>query len=164
MAEKRMISLSVLVPLFCLLFSTTTGETLTMVNPEKTWCVAKPSSENRVLYENVNYACSKVNCSSLKKGGLCFTPDSLINHASVAMNLYYQANGRHKWNCDFKSSALVVLVDPSISLSFNQILHPHTVMVTAPMPRVYMTRAIEEEFYDRVVGYLFVVALGGVPF
>ncbi|KAJ6423544.1 hypothetical protein OIU84_024499, partial [Salix udensis] len=36
----------------------------------------------------------------------------LINHASVAMNLYYQCKGRNQWNCDFRNSGLIVVTDP----------------------------------------------------
>ncbi|KAF5948691.1 hypothetical protein HYC85_014648 [Camellia sinensis] len=80
---------------------------------QKTWCVAKPSSSDSTLLENINYACSQVDCRILRKGCPCFSPDNLINHASIVMNLYYQCNGRNKWNCDFKNSALITMTDPS---------------------------------------------------
>uniref|UniRef100_A0A5B7BQA7 Putative glucan endo-1,3-beta-D-glucosidase-like n=1 Tax=Davidia involucrata TaxID=16924 RepID=A0A5B7BQA7_DAVIN len=77
------------------------------------WCMAKPSSSNEALLENINYACDIVDCSIIQNGGPCFYPDSLMNHASVAMNLYYQKEGRNLWNCDFKKSGVVVVTDPS---------------------------------------------------
>ncbi|XP_030525187.1 glucan endo-1,3-beta-glucosidase-like [Rhodamnia argentea] len=89
------------------------GELVEMVNAQKTWCVAKPSSEQAALMANVDYACSQVDCQILQKGCPCSYPDNLINHASVAMNLYYSANGRNWWNCDFRKSGLVVMTDPS---------------------------------------------------
>ena len=80
---------------------------------QKTWCVAKPSTEEATLLGNINYACSQVDCSVLQKGCPCFYPDTLISHASIAMNLYYQAKGRNYWNCNFKNSALIVTTNPS---------------------------------------------------
>ncbi|CAN4104311.1 unnamed protein product [Withania somnifera] len=71
----------------------------------KTWCVAKPSSDETTLKQNLNYACSNVDCSVLREGCPCFTPNNLMNHASIAMNLYYQAKGRNYWNCHFGNYA-----------------------------------------------------------
>ncbi|XP_064943076.1 glucan endo-1,3-beta-D-glucosidase isoform X1 [Musa acuminata AAA Group] len=80
---------------------------------QKTWCVAKPSSDEATLLGNINYACSQVDCSVLQRGRTCFYPDNLMSHASIAMNLYYQSRGRNPWNCFFKNSGLVVATDPS---------------------------------------------------
>ncbi|KAL1102468.1 hypothetical protein V6Z11_D05G366700 [Gossypium hirsutum] len=84
---------------------------------DRTWCIAKPSSDQATLLTNINYACSKVDCQIIQKGCPCFNPDNLINHASIAMNLYYQSMGRNVWNCDFKGSGLIVITDPSKSVS-----------------------------------------------
>uniref|UniRef100_U5FZT0 X8 domain-containing protein n=2 Tax=Populus trichocarpa TaxID=3694 RepID=U5FZT0_POPTR len=86
-----------------------------MANEQRTWCVAKPSSDQATLLANINYACSHVDCQILQKGYPCFSPDSLISHASIAMNLYYQRKGRNHWNCDFRDSGLIVKTDPSYS-------------------------------------------------
>ncbi|KAK3424600.1 hypothetical protein EUGRSUZ_F01381 [Eucalyptus grandis] len=91
------------------------GAPVTVVNGQKTWCVAKPSSDQATLLANINYSCSQVDCKILQKGGPCFYPDDLTNHASVAMNLYYQSHGKNHWNCDFRNSGLVVVSDPSYS-------------------------------------------------
>ncbi|PON98574.1 X8 domain containing protein [Trema orientale] len=107
MANKAALTL----PLLLLL--SFTSETLLLVHGQKTWCVAKPSSDQATLLANINYACSQVDCRILQKGCPCSLPDSLINHASIAMNLYYQSKGRNHWNCDFRNSALVVVTDPS---------------------------------------------------
>ncbi|KAG4204469.1 hypothetical protein ERO13_A04G046100v2 [Gossypium hirsutum] len=98
---------------FLLLFSFISGGTLMKINGQKTWCIAKPSSDQATLLTNINYACSKVDCQIIQKGCPCFNPDNLINHASIAMNLYYQSMGRNVWNCDFKGSGLIVISDPS---------------------------------------------------
>ncbi|XP_011083292.2 glucan endo-1,3-beta-D-glucosidase [Sesamum indicum] len=86
---------------------------LVLGNSQKSWCVAKPSSDEATLLANINYACSQVDCRILQKGCPCFSPDNLINHASIAMNLYYRAKGRNHWNCYFKNSGLIVVTDPS---------------------------------------------------
>ncbi|KAJ8626871.1 hypothetical protein MRB53_020178 [Persea americana] len=111
MAEAPM-SLPLLSLLF-LLLSFTSGGTLRLAYGQRTWCVAKPSSDEAALRENVNYACSQVDCSILHKGCPCSSPDNFMNHASVAMNLYYQSRGKNPWNCNFKNSALIVVTDPS---------------------------------------------------
>ncbi|KAL5564209.1 hypothetical protein UlMin_027373 [Ulmus minor] len=96
-----------------LLLLSFTSETLHMGHAQKTWCIAKPSSDQATLLANINYACSQVDCKILQKGCPCSSPESLINRASIAMNIYYQAHGRNHWNCDFKCSGLVVVTDPS---------------------------------------------------
>ncbi|XVE88348.1 hypothetical protein DITRI_Ditri19aG0062500 [Diplodiscus trichospermus] len=78
-----------------------------------TWCVAKPGTSDDLLQQNINFACSQVDCSQTHSGGLCFYPTTLINHASYAMNLYYQTTGRKKSSCDFRETGLVVSNDPS---------------------------------------------------
>ncbi|KAH7844886.1 hypothetical protein Vadar_032670 [Vaccinium darrowii] len=98
--------------LFVLLLSLISVGTFKLVNGQKSWCVAKPSSDSATLLKNINYACSQVDCRVLQKGCLCSSPDNLINHASIAMNLYYQCKGRNKWNCDFKNSGLITVTDP----------------------------------------------------
>nr|XP_043620632.1 glucan endo-1,3-beta-D-glucosidase-like [Erigeron canadensis]XP_043620633.1 glucan endo-1,3-beta-D-glucosidase-like [Erigeron canadensis] len=98
---------------FILLLSILSVGFLRMGQAQKTWCVAKPSSSEATLLENINYACSKVDCSILQRGGSCYAPDNVVNHASIAMNLYYQSQGRNSWNCQFKNSGLVTMSDPS---------------------------------------------------
>ncbi|KAJ4821524.1 Carbohydrate-binding X8 domain superfamily protein [Rhynchospora pubera] len=80
---------------------------------QETWCVAKPSSDEVALLNNLNYACSIVNCTIFQEGYSCFYPNNNISHASIAMNLYFQSRGRNYWNCDFNSSGLIVSTDPS---------------------------------------------------
>ncbi|KAL7591893.1 major pollen allergen Ole e 10 [Lactuca sativa] len=96
-----------------LLFFLSVGSTLISVHAQKTWCVAKPSSSLATLLKNINFACSQVDCGCLQQGGACATPANVFNHASVAMNLYYQSRGRNAWNCEFENSGLVTVSDPS---------------------------------------------------
>lgn len=91
-----------------------TYSTFKCLFPQKTWCVAKPSSSDEELRENRNFACSEVRCDEISgKGKPCSIPATLINQASVAMNLYYQEKGRNSWNCNFRNSALITMTDPS---------------------------------------------------
>ncbi|CAN8318256.1 unnamed protein product [Cochlearia groenlandica] len=77
------------------------------------WCIANPVTDEEKLKQMIDFACSKIDCRIIMEGGACFCPNTLINHASVAMNLYYQAQGRHYWNCNFEGSGLITVTDPS---------------------------------------------------
>nr|GEW66844.1 glucan endo-1,3-beta-D-glucosidase-like [Tanacetum cinerariifolium] len=77
------------------------------------WCVAKPSATDQELRNNIEFACSFVNCNMIQSGGTCYEPQTLISQASVAMNLYYQKEGRNFWNCNFRNSAIISVIDPS---------------------------------------------------
>ncbi|XP_017230361.1 glucan endo-1,3-beta-D-glucosidase-like [Daucus carota subsp. sativus] len=116
-------------PTLCtlLLLCFISGGTLNLVDGQApgqgAWCIAKPSTPDDTLTENLDYACANIDCSITKEGGPCFEPQTLINHASVAMNLYYQSQGRHTWNCDFKTTAVISVTDPSFgtcTFLFNQ--------------------------------------------
>ncbi|KAF8378820.1 hypothetical protein HHK36_030169 [Tetracentron sinense] len=80
---------------------------------QKTWRVANASSDEAILTENINYACSQVDCRFMQRGCPCFSPDNLMNHASTAMKLYYQSRGRNRWNWYFMNSGFIVSTDPS---------------------------------------------------
>ncbi|KAK6917217.1 X8 domain [Dillenia turbinata] len=82
---------------------------------QKTWCIAKHSSSDAVLQGNIDHVCKKLKdkCAIIKPGQPCHEPNTLINHASVTMNLYYQAKGQKPKNCNFKNSGLVSISDPS---------------------------------------------------
>ncbi|WOL12208.1 hypothetical protein Cni_G20974 [Canna indica] len=79
----------------------------------KTWCVAKPSTNEIALEDNIEFACATVKCKVIERGHPCFFPNTLISHASVVMNLYYQVHGRNYWNCNFTNSGLTTFTDPS---------------------------------------------------
>ncbi|CAF1872370.1 unnamed protein product [Brassica oleracea var. botrytis] len=77
------------------------------------WCIANALTDNEILLKNINFACSQIDCGIILEGGSCYDPNTPLNHASVAMNLYYQAQGRHYWNCQFDGSGLITVIDPS---------------------------------------------------
>ncbi|KAL6198209.1 hypothetical protein ACLB2K_028001 [Fragaria x ananassa] len=78
-----------------------------------TWCVAKPTVADSLLQLNIDFACSRVNCSVIEPGGECQLPDTIMKHVSVAMNLYYHSFGRTDLSCYFQSTGMVVIEDPS---------------------------------------------------
>ncbi|KAI5069556.1 hypothetical protein GOP47_0015857 [Adiantum capillus-veneris] len=82
---------------------------------QKLWCVAKPSAPENLLMANLNFACGEggVDCTQLQQGHACYSPNTIISHASYAMNMYYQKHGRNYWNCYFQNTGLVVFTDPS---------------------------------------------------
>ncbi|KAK8952401.1 Glucan endo-1,3-beta-D-glucosidase [Platanthera zijinensis] len=66
-------------------------------DPIKTWCVAKPSTKEEDLQNNIQFACSKIDCGLIQGGGPCFDPQTSISLASVVMNLYYQSAPIKTW-------------------------------------------------------------------
>ncbi|KAK8943968.1 hypothetical protein KSP40_PGU007681 [Platanthera guangdongensis] len=112
MAGRSRASISLpFITFWLLLLFLNSGGAPNIKEEQKTWCVAKPSTSEAALNANLNFACAHVDCLVLQKE--CAFPESLISHASIAMNLYYQANGRNSWNCFFSDSALIVVTDPS---------------------------------------------------
>ncbi|CAG7908526.1 unnamed protein product [Brassica rapa] len=77
------------------------------------WCIANSITDNDKLIKNIDFACSKIDCGIILEGGSCYDPNTPLNHASVAMNLYYQAQGRHLRDCYFDGSGLITIIDPS---------------------------------------------------
>ncbi|TVU23275.1 hypothetical protein EJB05_25630 [Eragrostis curvula] len=77
------------------------------------WCVVKTGASATDLQNNINYACGYVDCKPIQSGGACFDPNNVQSHASYVMNAYYQANGRHDYDCDFKGTGAVTYNDPS---------------------------------------------------
>ncbi|XP_076890263.1 uncharacterized protein LOC143541274 [Bidens hawaiensis] len=78
------------------------------------WCVAKPSVPDPIIQEAMNYACgSGADCEALQPNGNCFQPDTLLAHASYALNSYWQRTKAAGGTCEFGGSAILVTVDPS---------------------------------------------------
>ncbi|KAL6651772.1 hypothetical protein ACP70R_010697 [Stipagrostis hirtigluma subsp. patula] len=79
------------------------------------WCVPKPAADEMALQENIDFACAQegVDCGAIRPGGSCYEPDTVQGHAAYAMNLYFQANGQHAFDCDFGQTGVVTTADPS---------------------------------------------------
>ncbi|KAJ1273520.1 hypothetical protein BS78_06G287100 [Paspalum vaginatum] len=82
---------------------------------ERQWCVPTPAADEMVLQENIDFACSQegVDCAAIRPGGICYEPDTVQGHAAYAMNLYFNTNGKHTYDCDFGQTGVVTSVDPS---------------------------------------------------
>lgn len=78
------------------------------------WCVPKADASAGALQANINYVCSQgIDCRPIQPGGVCYAVNNVKALATYAMNAYYQANGKHDFNCDFSSSGVVTSVNPS---------------------------------------------------
>ncbi|CAH2058151.1 unnamed protein product [Thlaspi arvense] len=77
-------------------------------------CVAdRYTTDNEKLLRIIDFICSKMDCTIIKPGGICYEPDTPLSHASFVMNRYYQAQGRHKEDCDFEGAGYLTDIDPS---------------------------------------------------
>jgi hypothetical protein len=78
------------------------------------WCVASPSAGAAVLQVALDYACGQggADCSAVQRGGSCFSPDTVRDHASYAFNTYYQKNPVQT-SCDFGGAAVLTTTNPS---------------------------------------------------
>ncbi|XP_019447872.1 PREDICTED: major pollen allergen Ole e 10-like [Lupinus angustifolius] len=103
--------------LFSLFLLLNSGEYLNFAEGEveqETWCIARYTSNDAQLNNNIFYACNDLkDCMMIQEGGSCFNPNNLLGHASAAMNQYYANNGRNPWNCDFSGTGLILITDPS---------------------------------------------------
>lgn len=78
------------------------------------WCVPKAGVTNVQLQANLDYACGQgIDCTPVQPGGACFEPNTLVNHAAYAMNLFYQNAGRNPLTCDFSQTAILSTNNPS---------------------------------------------------
>lgn len=79
------------------------------------WCVPTPAADEMVLQENIDFVCGQggIDCAAIRPGGICFEPDTVQAHAAYAMDLYFQSNGQHVFDCDFGQTGVVTTVDPS---------------------------------------------------
>ncbi|KAL8229232.1 hypothetical protein R6Q57_014132 [Mikania cordata] len=85
------------------------------VQPERVWCVAKPSVPSEKLQEAMDYACGEggADCSAISPTGSCYFPDSIVAHASYAFNSYWQQNKNNGGSCGFGGTAMLITSDPS---------------------------------------------------
>ncbi|KAL5783661.1 hypothetical protein ACOSP7_008690 [Xanthoceras sorbifolium] len=90
------------------------ADTNRFVLPQKSWCVALNESKPEELKKTISRICGgEANCSPIQKGGECFLPDNVYNHASFAMNLDYQLSGRDPQVCAKMRYGIIVDEDPS---------------------------------------------------
>lgn len=73
----------------------------------KTWCMFNPNATDlSKLADNINYACTFSDCTSLGYGSSCNGLDANGN-ASYAFNMYYQVQNQDDLSCNFQGLAMV---------------------------------------------------------
>ncbi|XP_077220815.1 O-Glycosyl hydrolases family 17 protein [Tasmannia lanceolata] len=87
------------------------------------WCVAKPSVPSETLQEAMDYACGEggADCVEIKPYGSCYSPNTIVAHASYAFNSYWQKNKNKGGSCSFGGTAIIINSDPSF-------LHCHFIL------------------------------------
>ncbi|KAJ3687370.1 hypothetical protein LUZ61_016534 [Rhynchospora tenuis] len=80
----------------------------------KTWCIQDPNAPQNLtaIGNNINYACTFADCTSLGYGSTCNGLDSSGN-ASYAFNAYFQVQSQVDGSCDFQGLATETTQDPS---------------------------------------------------
>lgn len=75
--------------------------------PQK-WCVFNPNSNGDIskLGDNINYACTFSDCTSLGYGSSCNNLDANGN-ASYAFNMYFQAQNQKDMSCFFQGLGMI---------------------------------------------------------
>ncbi|XP_008806060.3 glucan endo-1,3-beta-glucosidase 8-like [Phoenix dactylifera] len=80
--------------------------------PQK-WCVFNPDAKDlSKLADNVNFACTFSDCTSLGSGSTCSNLDA-NGGASYAFNMYYQVQNQDDTSCFFQGLAMETAQDPS---------------------------------------------------
>lgn len=79
------------------------------------WCVADPQAPDAFLQNTLDWACSSggADCSSIQPNAPCFDPNTMLGHASVAFNSYWQKFKQQGASCYFNSAAFVTETNPS---------------------------------------------------
>ncbi|EHA8588009.1 glucan endo-1,3-beta-glucosidase 8 [Cocos nucifera] len=79
----------------------------------QTWCVFNPNAKDlSKLGDNINYACTFSDCTSLGYGSTCNQLDANGN-ASYAFNMYFQDQNQKDMSCFFQGLAMETTQNPS---------------------------------------------------
>ncbi|KAF9661161.1 hypothetical protein SADUNF_Sadunf19G0038900 [Salix dunnii] len=71
------------------------------------WCMFNPNAKDlSKLADNINYACSRSDCTALGYGSSCNGLDTNGN-VSFAFNMYYQVQNQDEFACNFEGLAMV---------------------------------------------------------
>lgn len=81
-----------------------------------TWCIASTKASEADLQNALDWACGpgNVDCSAIQPSQPCYEPDTLLSHASFAINSYYQQNGATDIACSFGGNGVKVDKNPSM--------------------------------------------------
>ncbi|XP_057769938.1 glucan endo-1,3-beta-glucosidase-like [Salvia miltiorrhiza] len=64
-----------------------------VIHQSKTWCVVTVGAPNDKLQAFLDSTCNELDCKAIRPGGSCYQPNTLQNHASFVLNLFYRARG-----------------------------------------------------------------------
>ncbi|KAI4341172.1 hypothetical protein MLD38_025929 [Melastoma candidum] len=72
-----------------------------------TWCVLNPDAKDvPKLDDNINYACTRADCTALTPGSSCSGLDAHAS-GSYAFNSYYQIQNQNPQSCNFQGLAKI---------------------------------------------------------
>ncbi|KAF8398610.1 hypothetical protein HHK36_017541 [Tetracentron sinense] len=77
------------------------------------WCVFNPNAKDMSkLVDNINFACSFADCTTLGYGSSCNSLDAQGN-ASYAFNMYFQVQNQQDQSCNFEGLAMAMTQNAS---------------------------------------------------
>ncbi|XP_026441676.1 glucan endo-1,3-beta-glucosidase 2-like [Papaver somniferum] len=96
----------------------TTGSLFAKNPANWTYCVAKDGADQKLLQAAIDWVCGeqKYDCSAMLEGHLCYEPNTLEAHASIAFNMYYYKNLGRTESCVFNGAAWITTNNPSHGL------------------------------------------------
>ncbi|PSS28888.1 Glucan endo-1,3-beta-D-glucosidase [Actinidia chinensis var. chinensis] len=104
--------------LLCIVVSTSSRDATIWADQKRnvatSWCIASPFVGDDKLQGAIKHYCSnpEVDCNVIQPGGPCYVPNTVKEHASVVLNLYYKAHLAIRQNCPSDVGFLTVK-DPS---------------------------------------------------
>ncbi|XP_020092807.1 glucan endo-1,3-beta-glucosidase 8-like [Ananas comosus] len=110
----------------------------------RTWCVFNANAQDvSKLGDNINYACTFSDCTSLGYGSTCNGLDTNGN-ASYAFNMYFQVQNQKDQSCYFQGLAMETTQNPSTAnCNFTiQIVSPASSQFLAPLFAVFVSLVI----------------------
>lgn len=110
----------------------------------RTWCVFNANAQNlSKLGDNINYACTFSDCTSLGYGSTCNGLDTNGN-ASYAFNMYFQVQNQKDQSCYFQGLATETTQNPSTAnCNFTiQIVSSASSQFLAPLFAVFVSLVI----------------------
>lgn len=81
---------------------------------QQRWCVLADNADHSILGNNINYACTYSDCTSLGYGSSCNPYLDTKGNASYAFNQYFQINSQSPGTCNFDGLGSITYQNPSI--------------------------------------------------
>jgi hypothetical protein len=77
------------------------------------WCVLNEENKNlSMIADEISYACSSADCTSLGYGSSCSKMD-IDGNVSYAFNMYFQMQDQGDYACNFNGLAMIVKTNAS---------------------------------------------------